>query len=83
MEKRTADLLDSWQRTVEKNRAVSARLQYQRDEPTHPKLLRDPLEPVPDDRDLRKFKAQRSLRDVEPSVDVYLRKPGGHRQEES
>jgi len=82
VEKRTADLLDSWQRTVEKNHAVSARLQYQREEPTHPKLLRDPLEPAPDDRDLRKFKAQRSLRDVEPSVDVYLRKPGGRRQEE-
>ncbi|MFS8071874.1 MAG: hypothetical protein ACMG6S_36355, partial [Byssovorax sp.] len=61
--------------------AVSAGLQYQREEPALPSLLRDPLEPAPDDRDLRKFKAQRSLRDVEPSVDVYLQKPGGRRQE--
>ncbi|XXT17407.1 DISARM system helicase DrmA [Sorangium sp. So ce429] len=82
VEKRTSDLLDSWQRTVEKNHAVSAGLQYQREEPAHPNLLRDPLEPAPDDRDLRKFKAQRSLRDIEPSVDVYLRKPGGRRQED-
>ena len=83
VEKRVKGLLDSWKRTVEKNHAVSAGLQYQREEPTHPKLLRDPLEPAPADPDLRKFKAQRSLRDVEPSVDVYLRKPGGRRQEES
>lgn len=81
VEKRVLDLLDSWQRTVEKNHAVSAGLQYQREEPVLPSLLRDPLEPAPDDRDLRKFKAQRSLRDVEPSVDVYLQKPGGRRQE--
>lgn len=60
---------------------MSAKLQYQREEPEHPKLLRDPLEPSPGDRDLAKFKAQRSLRDVEPSVDVYLRKPGGRREE--
>jgi hypothetical protein len=82
IEERTKDILDSWKRTVEKNRAVSAGLQYQREEPATPKLLRDPLEPEPDDRDLRKFKAQRSLRDVEPSVDVYLQKPGGRRQED-
>ncbi|HSN98573.1 MAG TPA: DISARM system helicase DrmA [Candidatus Nanopelagicales bacterium] len=82
VEKRTRDLLDSWKRAVEKNHAVSAGLQYQREEPEHPKLLRDPLEAPPDDRDLLKFKAQRSLRDVEPSVDVYLRKPGGRRQED-
>ena len=83
IEKRARDLLDSWRRCVEKNHAVSAALQYQREEPTHPKLLRDPLEAPPEDLDLRKFKAQRSLRDVEPSVDVYLRKPGARRQEES
>ena len=82
IEKRTRDLLDSWKRAVEKNHAVNAGLQYQREEPELPRLLRDPLEPPPDDRDLAKFKAQRSLRDVEPSVDVYLRKPGGRRQEE-
>ncbi len=83
IEARARGLLDSWKRTVEKNQAVSARLQYQREEPAHPKLLRDPLEEMPDDPDLRKFKAQRSLRDVEPSVDVFLRKPGARREEES
>ncbi len=82
VESRVQGLLDSWKRTVEKNHAVNTTLQYQREEPAHPQLLRDPLEPVSDDPDLRKFKAQRSLRDVEPSVDVFLRKPGARREEE-
>jgi hypothetical protein len=83
VEKRVGALLSAWKRTVDKNHSVQARLQYQREETAPPPLLRDPLEPEPEDDDLRRFKAQRSLRDVEPSVDVFLRKPGALASKES
>lgn len=63
---RTADLLDSWATIAQQK----GQLQYQREEGGAPPLLRDPMHP-----DLarvsareRKFKANWSLRDVEPTV---------------
>ncbi len=38
-------------------------------------LLYDPLEKPPTDSDNRKFKAQRSMREVEPSVNLYVEIP--------
>lgn len=73
---RTKDLLDSWARVAKKQQEVGARLVYQRFEQTAGKaLLRQPLEaPDPDlGQDGRKFKAPRSLRDVEPSVNLFVR----------
>jgi hypothetical protein len=60
----------------------SARLRYQQYEGTAgPALLRTPLDPVGSDlqpvRDARKFKAPRSLRDVEPSVNLWLKRLDG------
>lgn len=73
---RVKDLLDSWTRVAKKQQDVGARLVYQRFEQTAGKaLLRQPLEaPDPDlGQDGRKFKAPRSLRDVEPSVNLFVR----------
>jgi hypothetical protein len=53
---------------------------YQRYEQTEGKaLLRMPLEaPDPDlGQDARRFKAPRSLRDVEPSVNLFVRRLDG------
>ena len=40
-------------------------------------LLREMLDTDFESEDHRKFRANRSLRDVEPEVDLYLREPSG------
>jgi hypothetical protein len=48
-------------------------VQYQRHELSSPKpLLREMLETVRDSEHHRKFRASRSLRDVEPEVNLFL-----------
>jgi hypothetical protein len=44
-----------------------------------PPLLFDPLDPelAKQSREAQQFKASRSLRDVEPSVNLWLRNPEG------
>lgn len=77
---RVEDLLDSWAKVARKQQEVGARLVYQRYERTEGKaLLRMPLEkPDPDlSQDARKFKAGRSLRDVEPSVNLFVQRLDG------
>jgi hypothetical protein len=77
---RASDLLDSWVRVARRQQDVGARLVYQRNEMADGKaLLRQPLEdPDPDlGQDGRKFKAPRSLRDVEPSVNVFVKQLDG------
>jgi hypothetical protein len=76
---RVRDLLDEWSRVAETKRRVGATLQYQAYEATGPHLLYDPLDP-----DLltlpagpRRFRAHRSLRDVEPSVPLWLKRLDG------
>jgi hypothetical protein len=74
---RSKDLLDSWAKVARGQREVAARLVYQRYERVQGKaLLRMPLEaPDPDlGQDGKKFKAPRSLRDVEPSVNLFVRR---------
>jgi hypothetical protein len=70
---RVIDLLDSWANIADKR----GELQYQREEGVLPPLLYDPLSPelgkIP--REARKFKAGRSLRDVEPTVNLWLDRP--------
>lgn len=73
---RVKDLLDSWWKVAKQQQDVGARLVYQRFEQTEGKaLLRQPLEaPDPDlGQDGRKFRAPRSLRDVEPSVNLFVK----------
>jgi hypothetical protein len=73
---RTKDLLDTWEQIAVSKHSV---LQYQKEvgeappllfEPLDPELMRQPLE-------ARKFKAARSLRDVEPTVNVWVKRPDG------
>ncbi len=54
-------------------------LQYQSEVGRAQRLLYDPLDPELEKKPLqaRKFKAHRSLRDVEPSVSLWLRNPDG------
>jgi hypothetical protein len=79
---RAADLLDSWCKVAEFQQNNSARLRYQPYEGgAGPALLRTPLDPAGSDLqpalDARKFKAPRSLRDVEPSVNLWLKRLDG------
>jgi hypothetical protein len=80
LEARVKDLLDSWAKIAKRQQEVGARLVYQRFEMAEGKaLLRQPLEaPDPDlGQDGRKFKAPRSLRDVEPSVNLFVKQSDG------
>ncbi len=77
LKKRVADLFDAWSQIAEGQLEHAAGLQYQREEGGAPPLLRDPLEPETDAR-FRKMRAHRSLRDVEPSVNMWVRTPDGH-----
>jgi hypothetical protein len=70
------DLLDSWEHLAEDK----GKLQYQQEEGAAPPLLHDPLDP--EARKQPKFKAQRSLRDVEQSVNLWVVSPDGEALED-
>jgi hypothetical protein len=74
---RVGDLLDSWTKVAQGQLAKGARLVYQTHEvgADGPTLLHDPLDPdlLKMDADARKFKAPRSLRDVEPPVNLWVK----------
>jgi hypothetical protein len=77
---RAKDLLDSWFKVAKAQQDVNARLVYQKYENADgPELLRTPLDPelATLGRDARKFKAPRSLRDVEPSVNLWIKRMDG------
>lgn len=71
----TDDLLDDWAKYAHSQASVGAGLQYQREEGGAPPLLHTPLDPalasLP--AHARRFKANRSLRDVEPSVNLWVK----------
>lgn len=75
---RVEDLLDAWEQIAEEKNAVQAGLQYGPYEPSSkPPLLHDPLDAdlkreAPGSK-LRKFRAQWSLRDVEPEVSLIVK----------
>ncbi len=71
---RLVDLLDSWTSVLDAHHQDGVRLQYQRHEkpPARP-LLHHLLDPEPEDEHERKFRLNRSLRDVEPEVHVYVK----------
>jgi hypothetical protein len=69
------DLLDDWAKIADKKHNAGAGLQYQRERGDAPPLLRDPLDPElasvsPAER---RFKANRSMRDVELSVNLWVK----------
>jgi hypothetical protein len=81
LQARCNDLLDSWYRVARRQQDVGARLVYQRFERAEGKaLLRMPLEaPDPDlGGDGAKFRAPRSLRDVEPPVNLWVKRFDGN-----
>lgn len=70
---RISDLLDSWVRVVAMQREVGGHLQYQKYEPGSGKpLLQDMLAEDFETQHHRKFRANRSLRGVEPQVNVAI-----------
>lgn len=77
---RVRDLLDTWEHIA----SQKIMLQYQQEVGQAPPLLFDPLDPELERQPLeaRKFKAQRSLRDVEQTVNLWVRTPDGFEIEE-
>ena len=77
---RVNGLLDAWQSIATKK----GDLQYQQEIGVAPPLLFDPLDPELEKqtKEAQQFKANRSLRDVEPTVNLWLRNPDGAMIEE-
>jgi hypothetical protein len=77
VQNRVVDLLDSWRRVYEEYRDAGVALQYQRYELKTPQpLLHEMLERnLPEHQ--RKFRVNRSLRDVEPEVNLFLKDLSG------
>ena len=71
---RVVDLLDTWQSEVAYYHEGNTKLQYQKYELTQPRpLLHEMLDDNFEHESHRKFRAMRSLRDVEPEVNLYLK----------
>ena len=78
VQNRVVDLLDSWRKVCDDYRGDGVDVQYQRYELAGPKpLLRDILDKDFESEHHRKFRAARSLRDVEPEVNFFLKDLGG------
>ncbi|HXG60171.1 MAG TPA: DISARM system helicase DrmA [Planctomycetota bacterium] len=74
VQSRIVDLLDSWITVSEDFRKSGVGIQYQQWEGKLAKaLLRDPLEKDFESEHHRKFRVPRSLREVEPEVDLVLK----------
>ena len=74
VQNRVVDLLDSWHTIFEDYQSGGVALQYQKYELKLPKpLLLDILETDFESEHHRKFQANRSLRDVEPEVNLFLK----------
>ncbi len=74
IQRRVGDLLDSWTAIWQDYHASGAAMQYQRYERggAGKPLLREMLDTEFESEHHRKFRANRSLRDVEPAVDLYV-----------
>ena len=73
---RTADLLESWSRIHAGYAEVGAALRYQKHEGNDGRpLLREMLDTGFESPDHAKFRANRSLREVEPEVNVFVKDP--------
>ena len=79
---RVVDLLDSWHTIVDDYHKAGVAVQYQRYELRQPSpLLREMLDKEFESEHHKKFRANRSLRDVEPVVDLFLRDLTGRQVE--
>jgi len=73
---RSRALLDDWHRIAERARQEGSGVQYQREAATPSRrLLRDFLDPELANLEpvYRRFRANRSMRDVEPSVEIFVK----------
>jgi hypothetical protein len=78
VQNRVVDLLDSWGKIFDDYREAGVAMQYQRYELRQPKpLLREMLDTEFESEHHRKFRANRSLRDVEPEVNLFLKDLSG------
>ena len=84
VQNRVVDLLDSWRKIFEDYRKAGVDLQYQQYELRQPKpLLREMLDTDFESEHHRKFRTNRSLRDVEPEVNLFLKDLSGVQVEDS
>lgn len=77
---RVNDLLDEWSKIADRKRDAGAGLKYQEyEDGGDPHLLYDPLDPelAKQPPGAAKFRAHRSMRDVEPSVNLWVRQMNG------
>ena len=73
VQSRIVDLLDSWRKIIDDYQAEGVAVQYQKYEEKRPRpLLREMLDKDFESEHHRKFRANRSLRDVEPNVNLFL-----------
>lgn len=83
---RSLDLLDEWSRTANDLSQTGVALQYQLEVGSAQRLLFEFLNPelrnLPSHHVKMKFRANRSLRDVEPSVNLWMKKLDGTALEE-
>jgi hypothetical protein len=78
VQNRVVDLLDSWRKIFDDYHAAGVAVQYQKYELSQPKpLLREMLDKDFDSEHHRKFRTNRSLRDVEPEVNLFLKDLSG------
>jgi len=78
VQNRVVDLLDSWRKIFEDHRAAGVAMQYQKYElKVRRPLLREMLDKDFESEHHRKFRANRSLRDVEPEVNLFLKDLSG------
>ena len=78
VQNRVVDLLDSWLKIIVDYRDAGVEMQYQQYELQRRKpLLREMLDKVFESEHHRKFRVNRSLRDVEPDVNLFLRDLSG------
>ena len=83
VQNRVMDLLDAWHTVVDDYRQAGVAVQYQRYELGSPTpLLREMLDKDFESPHHRKFRVNRSLRDVEPVVDLFLRDLTGRQVED-
>lgn len=84
VQNRVVDLLDSWQSIVDYYQNDGVQLQYQRYELLQPRpLLHEMLEKNFETEHHKKFRVNRSMRDVEPDVNLFLKDLNGREVESS
>jgi hypothetical protein len=83
VQNRVVELLDSWRKIFDDYRTAGVSMQYQKYELKQPRpLLREMLDKDFESDHHRKFRANRSLRDVEPEVNLFLKDLSGMQVED-